>query len=115
MLTLLHSFVGTLVIVANLAAGLWYSFRNPPGVVGSRLLLLARISLTVQILLGLALVAQGYVGQNVHYAGALAAVVVAWVTGQQAHTASHPYRVLAGGHLLVGLCATLAYLMGQGR
>jgi hypothetical protein len=113
MLTSIHSWVGTLVIGANAAVALWYGLRPVVGSAGHWLLLLARLSLALQLLLGLSLVAQGYVGQNLHYLGAIGAAVAAWITAQQSRKASQPQRVLALGHGAVALLAGLAYLASR--
>ena len=117
MLTLVHSTLGTLVIVLNLLSSLWLALLDRAGraPAGHAITLLwaARLSLALQLGLGLALVAQGYVGMNLHYVGALAAATAAWLTGQRARRAARPARALALGQALVGLLALGAYLAGR--
>jgi hypothetical protein len=119
MLTLLHLYLGLLVVLSNGVAALWLFLFDRWGreLTNWSLLALytARTSLALQIGLGIVLIGGGSVGVNTHYLLAILAGVATWVAFTRSRRApNHPLRILALGCALTSALALGAYLAGQG-
>lgn len=119
MLTLVHLYIGTLVILTNALAAIWLFLLDRWQRQLSRwsrfALFTARGMLILQVVLGLALIGQGAIVRQLHYVFAIAAIIATWVAYTRSRRAgAHALRTLALGCAATSLLALGAYLVGQG-
>jgi hypothetical protein len=108
----IHAAVGILVVICNAAAALllWpRSTGGPPEPWAARSLMSARAALAAQVLLGVALAANGYAGRPGHYLAALGATAASWWAAGRSRTP----RDRALGCALTCALALVASVIGR--